>query len=116
MVWMLVFALLFARPSPGRPSAGLDGLLELLAAGGLDERFQAESATGSDPGTSALFVGLGPRPHRPARRRARPYGGELLPATISAEPARRAAGVLSAAGGRPSRPSAEVETRARGTG
>ena len=61
MVWMLVFALLFDRPSPGRPDgAGLDALLELIAGSGVDERFQAEVRDRLGPGTSALFLALGP--------------------------------------------------------
>jgi uncharacterized membrane protein len=85
MVWMLVFALLFARPSPGRPDdTGLDGLLELLVAGGLDERFQADVLDRLDPGTSALFLGLGAGPPDRVVDVLGDYGGEVLPATISA--------------------------------
>jgi uncharacterized membrane protein len=85
MVWMLVFALLFARPLPGRPDeAGLDALLELLAASGLDERFQAEVRGRLDPGTSALFLGLGTgQPDRVVDVLG-DFGGEVLPATITA--------------------------------
>lgn len=84
-VWMLVFALLFARPSSGRPDdAGLDELLELLVASGLDERFQAEVRDRLDPGTSALFLGLVAGPPDRVVDVLGDYGGELLPATITA--------------------------------
>lgn len=85
MVWMLVFALLFDRPSPGRPDgAGLDALLELLAGSGVDERFQAEVRDRLGPGTSALFLGLeAGQPDRVVDVLGQ-YGGEVLQATMSA--------------------------------
>ena len=81
MVWTLVFMLLFARPSPD--DANLDALLELLAAGGLDERFQAEVRDRLDPGTSALFLGLGAGQPDRVLDVLGDFGGEVLQATMT---------------------------------
>ena len=84
LVWMLVFALLFAVP-PARPAgAGLDPVLELVTAGGLDRHFQDELRDRVGPGTSALFVLAEGGTDRLVDVLA-PYGGELLRTTMSAE-------------------------------
>lgn len=84
LVWMLVFALLFAAP-PGRPAgAGLDAVLELVTAGGLDGRFQDELRDRLGPGTSALFLLAEGGTDRLVEVLG-PYGGALLRTTMSAE-------------------------------
>lgn len=84
LVWMLVSALLFAAP-PGRPAgAGLDPVLELVTAGGLDGHFQDELRDRVGPGTSALFVLAGGGTDRLVDVLG-PYGGELLRTTMSTE-------------------------------
>jgi uncharacterized membrane protein len=82
LVWMLVFALLFAAP-PGRP-AGRDAVLELVTAGGLDRHFQDELRDRLGPGTSALFLLAEGGTDRLVDVLG-PYGGELLRITMSAE-------------------------------
>ena len=84
LVWMLVFALLFAAP-PGRPAgAGRDAVLELVTAGGLDRHFQDELRDRLGPGTSALFLLAEGGTDRLVDVLG-PYGGELLRITMSAE-------------------------------
>ncbi len=81
LVWMLVFALLFAAPPAG---AGLDPVLGLVTAGGLDRHFQDELRDRVGPGTSALFVLAEGGTDRLVDVLG-PYGGELLRTTMSAE-------------------------------
>jgi uncharacterized membrane protein len=84
MAWMLVFALPSAPP-PGRPAgAGLDAVLQLVTAGGLDGHFQAEVRDRLDPGTSALFLLVEGGTDRLVEVLG-PYGGELLRTTLSAD-------------------------------
>ena len=87
-VWMLVFELLFAPPTttlPGRPhDAGLDPLLEMVAGGGVDERFQADVRDRLDPGTSALFLALGTGPSHRLVEVLGHFGGEVLQTTMAA--------------------------------
>lgn len=80
-VWMLVFALLFA-PAPA--DAGLRALLELVAAGGLDERFRTEIRDRLEPGTSALFLALGAGQLDRVLDVLGSYGGEVLQTTMTA--------------------------------
>jgi uncharacterized membrane protein len=79
-VWTLVFALLFA-PAPA--DAGLRALLELVAAGGLDERFRTEIRDRLDPGTSALFLALGDEQLDRVVDVLGSYGGEVLQTTMT---------------------------------
>ena len=86
MVWMLAFALLFA-PRPDRPDqpagAGLDGLLELVATGGIEQRFRTWIRDRLAPGTSALLLAVeGEQADRVAAVLG-PYGGEVLPAAVT---------------------------------
>lgn len=87
IVWMLVFALLFDPPSPGRgdrAEAGIDALLGMIAGSGVDEPFQAEVRGRLVPGTSALFLALGATgPDRVVEVLGQ-FGGELLHTTMSA--------------------------------
>ena len=120
MVWMLVFALLFDRPSPGRgtrpaPAAASTALLELIAGSGVDERVPGRVRDRLDPGTSALFLALGTgQPDRVVEVLG-PYGGEVLQTTMTAA---GLAALREALHGGPaaasSRPSAQVETQLPG--
>ncbi|HEY7103751.1 MAG TPA: DUF1269 domain-containing protein [Mycobacteriales bacterium] len=84
--WMLVFALLFAPPPDRQADAGLDALLELVAAGGLDGRVQAEIRERLGPGTSALFLALdGEEQTDRLVDVLGPYGGQALRTTMSAD-------------------------------
>jgi uncharacterized membrane protein len=80
LVWMLVFVLLLGRPAGAR----LDPLLELVAGSGLDGRFGAEIRDRLDPGTSALFLALEDDQLDRVVDVLGPYGGEVLPTTVTA--------------------------------
>lgn len=87
MVWMLVFALLFGPPSPGRrhdADVGIDPLLEMIAGSGVDEPFQARVRDRLGPGTSALFLALGTAGSDRVVEVLGQYGGELLQTTMTA--------------------------------
>jgi uncharacterized membrane protein len=86
MVWMLVFALLFARAAPrDQDDAGLGGMLELVAAGGVDERFRSAIDDRLGPGTSALFVAVEGEQADRVLDVLGPYGGEVLRTSLSAD-------------------------------
>jgi uncharacterized membrane protein len=85
MVWMLVFTLLVAPPSPRpRHDAGVDALLEMIAGSGVDERFRAEVRDRLEPGTSALFLALGTGRTDRVVEVLGHYGGQVLKTTITA--------------------------------
>jgi uncharacterized membrane protein len=143
IVWMLVFALLFDRPSPDRrheTDAGTDDgidagshpgtggrsddstddgtapLLGMIAGSGVDEAFRVRVRDRLTPGTSALFLALGvARPDRAVEMLGQ-YGGELLQTTMT--PAGLAA-LREALHGRPDRLAGTVSAgrvRAPGSG
>ena len=136
IVWMLVFALLFDRPSPDRrheTDAGIDAgtgtgggtdggtdgtapLLGMIASSGVDEAFRVRVRDRLTAGTSALFLALGAaRPDRAVEMLGQ-YGGELLQTTMT--PAGLAA-LREALHGRPDRLAGTVSAgrvRAPGSG
>jgi len=131
IVWMLVFALLFDRPSSDRrheTDAGIDAgtgigggtdggtapLLGMIAGSGVDEAFRVRVRDRLTPGTSALFLALGAaRPDRAVEMLGQ-YGGELLQTTMT--PAGLAA-LREALHGRPDRLAGTVSAgRARAPG
>jgi hypothetical protein len=65
------------RPTPAC------ALLELVAAGGLDERFRTEIRDRLDPGTSALFLALGDEQLDRVVDVLGSYGGEVLQTTMT---------------------------------
>ena len=104
IVWMLVFTLLFDRPSPDRrheTDAGIDAgshpgtggrsddsaddgtapLLGMIAGSGVDEAFRVRVRDRLTPGTSALFLALGVAPPDRAVEMLGQYGGEPLQTT-----------------------------------
>jgi uncharacterized membrane protein len=120
MVWMLVFALLFAPPRPGRPyDEGLGALLEMIGASGVDRRFQAEVRARLDPGTSALFLAVRTGPTDRVVEVLGHYGGEVLQTTMTAAQLAALQEVLHGGPAATSGPAAALSAgrgRGRGTG
>ena len=118
MAWMLVFALLFDPPTPGRPhDHGLDALLAAIARSGVDDRFRTEVRDRLDPATSALFLALGTVPPERAGELLGQFGGEMLQTTLAARPLAALQELLHAATAPAAEPALSAgRGPARGTG